>query len=404
MELNTILSLPKSTMLTPKEFDNVIWKIPVNPIATLEVIERLKEVPQGETPLDLVFAIKFKDSKNGRIYSIDAYRSIVKQILTSDVFIPVCYGHQDKDRVSWEGRKIVGSVIGAALNEIEGIVYYRIIPDASKNNEDIRRWLRNKQINSVSIWGYSTSEKSIDGKEVVNDFSLLSVDFVPPLTAGQDNIALVMGEMHNQFDNGIIDNPINDKEANMPDEKLKIEDVTNEALQKEVTCRMKDGRLSLKTLAGEMKCSVLTGEEVEADNLEKEVLKKEINTILEKAKALGFDSLDKLFDFASETLKKFEEEKLQGEFKTIKEQVLTEKGLFENGKPKGKLGELIDRYVPIKQGMTKAEIDAMVSKMIEDKTLKELVTKGNVGTGESINLKGEMLGGNNPNLEDVFEI
>ena len=392
MELKNILSLPKSTMLNSKEFNDIVRKIPVNPIATDNVIENLKTLPNGEQPLDLIFAVKYEESRNNRIYSLKAYKSIVEQIITSDVFIPVCYGHQDKDSVSWEGRKIVGSVIGAFLDEGAGTIYYRIIPDASKDNEDIRRWLRNKQINAISIW----------------DFSLLSIDFVPPLTEGQKNVALVIGEAYNQFNNRIISNPKNNKEAIMAEEKVKIEDVSNDILQGEMTRRLKDGRLSLRTIVGEMNCKVLIGEEVEAIEEEKATLKKDFDFLLEKAKELGFKSLDELFDFTKDSLKKFEDEKLQGEFKTLKEAVLTEKGLFENGKPKGHLGVLIDRYAPIKQGMNREEIREVVEKMLSDKEITSFIGS-NAIEGEAVSVRGEMLDdakkfNSQSNKLQVFEI
>jgi len=408
MELKNILSLPKSTMLNSKEFNDIVRKIPVNPIATDNVIESLKTLPNGEQPLDLIFAVKYEESKNNRIYSLEAYKSIVEQIITSDVFIPVCYGHQDKDSVSWEGRKIVGSVIGAFLDEGAGTIYYRIIPDASKDNEDIRRWLRNKQINAISIWGFSESEKNAEGVEVIKDFSLLSIDFVPPLTEGQKNVALVIGEAYNQFNNRIISNPKNNKEAIMAEEKVKIEDVSNDILQGEMTRRLKDGRLSLRTIVGEMNCKVLIGEEVEAIEAEKATLKKDFDFLLEKAKELGFKSLDELFDFTKDSLKKFEDEKLQGEFKTLKEAVLTEKGLFENGKPKGHLGVLIDRYAPIKQGMNREEIREVVEKMLSDKEITSFIGS-NAIEGEAVSVRGEMLDdakkfNSQSNKLQVFEI
>ena len=403
MELKNILSLQKGTLLNKKDYSEVVAKIPLNPIATPEVIENLKKVPNDETPLDLIFAVKFEISKNNRQYSIDAYKNIVSQILTSDVFIPVCYGHQDKERVSWEGRKIVGSVIGALLDETAGVVYYRIIPDASESNKDIRRWIRNKQINAISIWGFSDSELNAEGLELIKDFSLLSVDLVPPLSEGQENIALVIGESYDRNNNRIIDNPKNNKELKMEEEKFDIKNVSNEALQGEMTSRIKDGRISLKTIAGEMKGRFLTGEEVEASDEEKASLQKELQAILEKAKNLGFKSVDELFDFASSTLKKFEEEKAQGEFNSLKNEVLKEKGLIENGKPKNKIASFIDRYAPIKQGMNREEIKAVVEKMLADKELQALgVADRNIG--ESIEIRGEILDSSNSKDNIVFEI
>lgn len=394
MGLADILSLPKGSVLKKEEYEKLVDKIPLNPIATKEIIASLKKVPEGETPLDLIFCVKYKASKNDRIYSSKAYKSIVEQIVNSDVFIPVCYGHQDKENVGWEGRKIVGSCIGAYLNEEDGCVYYRIIPDASKENEDIRRWLRNKQLGAVSIWGFSDSVENNEGIEEVVGFKLLSVDFVPPLTEGQDNLGLVIGENHNRINS----NPINNKEANMPEEKMKIEDVANDALQGEMLRRLKDGRISLKTIAGEMKCHVLTGEEVELEEKEKDKLKAELESLLEKAKNLGFKTVDELFDFASDSLKKFENEKLRGEFNSLKEAVMTEKGLMKDGKPVGVLGNIVYKYAPIKQGMKKEEIVSIIEEILKDKDITGQVE------GQPIELAGEMLDDQKEKQIEVFEI
>ncbi|MGP1414674.1 MAG: hypothetical protein ACTTJ6_01890 [Treponema sp.] len=402
MELNNILNLPKSTFLNKSEYSKVVNKLQLNPIATPSIIESLKKVPDGEAPIDLIFAIRFKESRNNRIYSNNAYKSIVNQILTSDVFIPVCYGHQNKDNVNWEGRKIVGAVIGALLDEENGIVYYRIIPDASKDNEDIRRWIKNKQLNAISIWGFPEVEKNIEGQDVVTDFILRSIDFVPPLSEGQENVSLIIGENHNIVEDRIIPNPKKNKESAMSEEKFKIENIPNEDIRREVTLRMKDGRLSLKSIAGEMDATVLTGEEVKASEEEKKLLQNQIEEVVEKAKELGFKSLDELFAFASSALKKLEEEKLQGEFKELKTKVMTEKGLLENGKPKGKLGIFIDKYAPIKQGMNREEIAAVIEKMLLDKDINSFFDKEDVGS-QSINLQGEMLGSKEKKLT-VFEI
>ncbi|MGP1439687.1 MAG: hypothetical protein ACTTJ3_02985 [Treponema sp.] len=402
MELNNILNLPKSTFLNKSEYSKVVNKLQLNPIATPSIIESLKKVPDGEAPIDLIFAIRFKESRNNRIYSNNAYKSIVNQILTSDVFIPVCYGHQNKDNVNWEGRKIVGAVIGALLDEENGIVYYRIIPDASKDNEDIRRWIKNKQLNAISIWGFPEIEKNIEGQDVVTDFILRSVDFVPPLSEGQENVSLIIGENYNIVKDRIIPNPKKNKESAMSEEKFKIENIPNEDIRREVTLRMKDGRLSLKSIAGEMNSTVLTGEEVKASEEEKKLLQNQIEEVVKKAKELGFKSLDELFAFASSALKKSEEEKAEGEFKELKTKVMTEKGLLENGKPKGKLGIFIDKYAPIKQGMNREEITAVIEKMLQDKDINSFFDKEDVGS-QSINLQGEMLGSEEKKLT-VFEI
>ncbi|MGP1594723.1 MAG: hypothetical protein ACTTH8_05715 [Treponema sp.] len=132
-----------------------------------------------------------------------AYESIANRILTAKTFVPCGYGHQSQDEVKYEGRDFYGTVIGVLLDTKAKKVYYRIIPDKGDHAEKIRRWLKNKQIGAVSIWGFPTYTDHT--KTVVADYNLLSVDFVPPFTEGQHN-ELVAGQM-----NTIGHNELNDK-------------------------------------------------------------------------------------------------------------------------------------------------------------------------------------------------
>ena len=87
---------------------------------------------------------------------------------------------------------------------------------------------------------------------------------------------------------------------------------------------------------------------------------------------------------------------------------MTEKGLFENGKPKGHLGVLIDRYAPIKQGMNREEIREVVEKMLSDKEITSFIGS-NAIEGEAVSVRGEMLDdakrfSSQSNKLQVFEI
>ncbi|MGP1438300.1 MAG: hypothetical protein ACTTKH_04435 [Treponema sp.] len=397
MPLEDILYYQKSTILEKSEYEKIIKEIPLNPIATKEIINELKKVPEGEKPIDLIFVVYFKESKNDRVYTIDAYKSIVNQILTSEVFIPVCFGHQSESEFSYQARQIVGSVIGALLDEENERVFYRIIPDASEKNKDIRRWIKNKQLNSISIWGSAESSINAEGKEIISDFHLRSIDFVPPLTEGQLNLGLLIGEAYNSK------NPIKYKENNMVQDNFKIEDVTNTSLQNEFSKRAKDGRISLEKVLGEMNFQYVKGEEFNAVEKSKEEAEKQLAMLIEKAKSLGFSSIDELYKFVEETRKKQEEEKAYGEFQKLKQEVMTEKGLLKDGKPTGNLGLLIGRYAPIKQGMNREEIKKIIDEMIEDKEMKEVLGQGH-STGEAVNLRGEMLNTTKEEKEIIFEI
>ena len=64
---------------------------------------------------------------------------------------------------------------------------------------------------------------------------------------------------------------------------------------------------------------------------------------------------------------------------------------------------MIDRYAPIKQGMNRQEIKEVIDKMLTDKEIQalEVITET---SGESINLRGEMLDSNSSKKTIIFEV
>ena len=283
-------------MLSEAEAQTMTSRIPLNPLATPEMIAALK----GDAdPLDCIFAVEYRTSKSGVEYLDTAYEHIVETILTSTVFIPSGYGHQSQEAFFYEGRKLYGSVIGALLDKEAGKIYYRIIPDKGEDAKDIRRWLKNKQINAVSIWGIPTYAD--ESRKTVIDYALRSVDFVPPLSEGQRNESaigqmkdmsfyerqekirtalrehykdyvftedfyddFVIGEYENQLykipyriQNDTVTVGAAQKvrrvvEYKPMEEKMEITSIPNDELTAEIARRTKNGLLSAQAVAGEM--------------------------------------------------------------------------------------------------------------------------------------------------------
>ena len=283
-------------MLSEAEAQTMTSRIPLNPLATPEMIAALK----GDAdPLDCIFAVESRTSKSGVEYLDTAYEHIVETILTSTVFIPSGYGHQSQEAFFYEGRKLYGSVIGALLDKEAGKIYYRIIPDKGEDAKDIRRWLKNKQINAVSIWGIPTYAD--ESRKTVIDYALRSVDFVPPLSEGQRNESaigqmkdmsfyerqekirtalrehykdyvftedfyddFVIGEYENQLykipyriQNDTVTVGAAQKvrrvvEYKPMEEKMEITSIPNDELTAEIARRTKSGLLSAQAVAGEM--------------------------------------------------------------------------------------------------------------------------------------------------------
>ena len=400
MELDKISSLPRGTLLNIEDYKKIASSIELNPIATEAVISSLKQVPKGEPPMDLIFAIKYEDSLNNRRYTTKAYQSIVQQILSTDVFIPVCFGHQNPEVAHFDARKIVGSVIGAHLDERGGIIYYRIIPDASESNADIRRWLRNKQINALSIWGYAVSENVEDGIEVIDDFILLSVDLVPPLTEGQENIGLIIsesrrlalypkGENNKNITN--IDKTNNIEEGNMPNNEINLKELTNLQLTGEIACRLREGRMSLKMALGEMDgTGVASEEDLHSKEALVQDLQKEVADLLQKVKDAGFKDFEELLNYAIEAKKVAQEMQEKADFEKIKGEIMQAKGLIKDGKPTGAMAGFVDKWATLNIGMSRSEMEASIDKVIKDEHFIHLAGESagaeprNAGSGDKL--------------------
>lgn len=403
-------------MLSEAEAKTMISRIRLNPLATPEMIAELK----GDTdPLDCIFAVDYRKSKSGVEYLDTAYEHIVETILTSNVFIPSGYGHQSQEAFFYEGRELYGSVIGALLDKEAGKVYYRIIPDKGAHAEKIRRWLKNKQINAVSIWGIPTYAD--ERKKTVIDYALRSVDFVPPLSEGQHNESAI-GQMagmsfdeqkqkirvalqerykdyvftedfYDDFVIGEYDNQLykisysiqNDAvilsaaqkvrrvvEYKHEEEEMELASIANDELTAEIARRTKNGLLSAQAVAGEM------GVKLE-DAQKMKDLEATSNELAELKKAAGEMAVTDAIAFAK---KANEAEKAEAEkkaFGEMVEAVKAEKGLIKDGKPTGEMAALVDKFCHFEAGMSKAQIAGEMDRVMNDADIQKLV-QGNTAT------------------------
>ena len=417
-------------MLSEVEAKTMISRIPLNPLATPEMIAALK----GDVdPLDCIFAVEYRKSKSGVEYLDAAYEHIVETILTSTVFIPSCYGHQSQEAFFYEGRDIYGTVIGTLLDKEAGKAYYRIIPDKGEHAEKIRRWLKNKQINAVSIWGIPTYAD--ERKKTVIDYALRSVDFVPPLSEGQHNesaIGQMAGMSFNEQERKIRDalrerykdyvftedfyddyvigeykNRLykipysiqNDTvifgaaqkvrrvvEYKHEEVEMELTSIANDELTAEIARRTKTGLLSAQAVAGEMGVKLEDAQKLKG-------LEAASSELAELKKAAGEMALT---DAVSIARKAKEAEKAEAAKKALGEMieaVKAEKGLTKDGKPTGEMAALVDKFCHFETGMSKAQVagemdrvmnDADIQKLVQGKTatapLGEMGNKG--GSGE----------------------
>lgn len=399
----------KGEMLIGDEAKDLIAKIPLNPLATPKMIKALKHEKE---PLDCVFTVDYRQGGNGT-YADSAFESIANKILTSPVFVPACYGHQSQEAFYYEGREIYGSVIGVWLDKENEKIHYRIIPDKGDHAEKIRRWLKNKQINAVSIWGIPTYDST---GAIVIDYNLRSIDFVPPFTEGQKN-ELLVGEIGN-----IGFNELDRKLSQAVDKKYKgyiyvpefysdyliaedsgqfykipyelknddvvlgsavkvrrvieykpmevemenITNVTNDELLAEIAKRTKDGRMSALAVAGEMNLKLEDTQKVSS-------LEASVKEFDELKKAAGEMSIADAISIAKKAKETEKCESAKKAFGEMVETVKIEKGLIKDGKPTGEMAAMVDKFARLEQGMTKEQIAGEMDRVINDADIQKMV-------------------------------
>jgi len=412
-------------MLSDKEADDLRPTIPLNPLATPELISSLK----GSDPMDCVFRVYYRENNRGWIYDDSAYDDIAETILTSPVFVPSCYGHQAQDAVAYEGRPLMGTVIGVLLDKANGFVYYRIIPDAGEGAKDIRRWLKNKQINAVSIWGFPFV-MNVGGKTHVTGYRLRSVDFVPPLTEGQKNDGVSIGEMDVSFEEKrrLIQAALHDKYpddntwswveetyldyiiANHGDEFYKIpyseldgkiilgdavkvrlvktyepiqedvmelKDVSNDALLAEIKTRASEGRfVAPEKAAGEMGLVLENAEE-------KKRLQADAAKLAELKTAAGEMGVERAIEIAKTSVAAESAAKEEKAFGEMVSALKLEKGLVDKeGKATGEMANLVQKFAKVEKGMTREQVSGEMDRIINDEAMKKIVSTAQKPIGE----------------------
>lgn len=412
-------------MLSEVEAKTMISRIPLNPLATPEMIAALK----GDTdPLDCIFAVEYRKSKIGVEYLDAAYEHIVETILTSTVFIPSGYGHQSQEAFFYEGRDLYGTVIGALLDKEAGKVYYRIIPDKGEHAEKIRRWLKNKQINAVSIWGIPTYAD--ERKKTVIDYALRSVDFVPPLSEGQHNesaIGQMAGMSFNEqerkirdalrekyadyvftedfyddyvigeYDNQLYKIPYSIQNNTVifgaaqkvrrvveyklqEEEEMELASITNDELTAEIARRAKNGLLSAQVVAGEM------GVKLE-DAQKMKDLEAASSELAELKKAAGEMAVSDAINFAKKAKEEEKAEAAKKAFGEMVEAVKAEKGLTKDGKPTGEMAVLVDKFCHFETGMSKEQVAGEMDRVMNDADIQKLV-QGKTATAPVSQMSG----------------
>ena len=140
-------------------------------------------------PMEVVVEIPSGVSARGWDYGKVVIRHTAEQIMQKPV--AGYLGHQRSENLEYEFPTPVTHWVGAVYRD--GSAFVRGVVD--KAAPDLKRWIRAKVINQVSIYGYMTTEER-DGKTHVTGIELLSIDWVPLDRAGMNTRVVAVGEMN----------------------------------------------------------------------------------------------------------------------------------------------------------------------------------------------------------------
>lgn len=159
------------------------------PVANWADIDALKG--DDTDPLEVVMSVPAGKSTRGWNYTSNALNSIVGEVNSTG--LPGFLGHQKAENVATEFPTPVTHWIGAKMEN--NVAYFRGLID--KSATDLKRWIRGKAINQVSIFGYPQLEQNtITGETDVIDYKGLSIDWTPLNRAGMPtSVIAISGEM-----------------------------------------------------------------------------------------------------------------------------------------------------------------------------------------------------------------
>jgi hypothetical protein len=170
------------------------------PLASGVDIETLKAADTD--PLEIVVEIPATKSKRGWNYTTKSLQDIVDY--TKQYTLNGFLGHQKPENVSTEFVPPVTHWIGAEMKGDKA--YFRGIVDADATN--LKRWLRTKRIQEVSIFGYPKLKKGAKGEMNVVGYEPLSIDWTPLHRPGMPTsiVAMEMNDPNGEQLDGTFEN------------------------------------------------------------------------------------------------------------------------------------------------------------------------------------------------------
>lgn len=134
-------------------------------------LETMKSM--DDDPLEVVVEIPATKSKRGWNYTSNSLKNIVDY--TNANTLNGFLGHQKAENVSTEFVPPVTHWIGAEMKGDKA--YFRGLIDADAKN--LKRWIRTKRIQEVSIYGFPKLKRNAKGEMDVVGYEPLSIDWTP---------------------------------------------------------------------------------------------------------------------------------------------------------------------------------------------------------------------------------
>lgn len=315
-----------------------------------------------EDPVEVVVEVPAGRSKRGWNYRPAAIQAIVRHV--QEKTLSGFLGHQKPEDVDSEFKPPVTHWVGAVWKDGKG--YFRGVVDAAA--KDLKRWIKAKRINQVSIFGLPKLVKAAGETDVV-DYMPLSMDWTPLDRAGMPTRIVAIGEM-DQIIGG-------------------VETVTYQEMLAMLKKMLANKEITLGQLAGEMgwTAPALAGE-LDAKWLQET---KNNSEMLEKVReALGITGEMDLLARAKEAAGALEEKKKAGQAELV-DQVIKEKVSGEFAQ------SLVKKMLVVPEGATKEQLAGEIDKLLNDQTLKDALSKLHIdrpaytGTGQKTNDADGML-------------
>lgn len=293
-----------------------------------------------EDPVEIVVEVPAGRSKRGWNYKPEAIQAIVKHV--QDKTLSGFLGHQKPEDVESEFKPPVTHWVGAVWKD--GKAYFRGVVDTAA--KDLKRWIRAKRINQVSIFGFPKLVKTA-GETAVVDYVPLSIDWTPLDRAGMSTRIVAVGEMDQIIGGG--------------------ESVTFQELIAMLKKMLNNREITMGQLAGEMgwTASNLAGE-LDANWLKG--LKDNEELVSKVREALGVTGEMDLVTKAKEAFAALDEKNKNGQTELI-DSIIAEKVSGEMAQA------LVKKMLVVPEGATKEQIAGEIDKVTSDQTLKDALSK-----------------------------